>query len=332
MTKILPLGDLRVETYQGISFILAIMLGHKNVEEVYYNNYINLECNITDNIFELGLSFTRASWEDYRLAGLADMSMFYIKNLSQEKFDNFLQERIEQENYIIMYCVDEYYLSYTANYMINHFIHDTYIYGYDEKAYYVLAYKNRKLQQILVPHEEITKALFIQSEKRDNVSFCTFKPNSTVDISINISQIKSEYYDYRYSHSSVKPDKNKVYGIGVYNQLEKCIKIIINSCEKKDVKMDLRPFRCMWEHKKISLERAMKIKDLVSLDEEKLTILTEIECISRKIFLLIMKFNCTNDINILKRSIHYIIEMKGLELQFLDGFLSADYFLPDILF
>ena len=312
---ILPVVVPPIKTYQDISFTLAVIMAYKNLSDVYFNNYINLECNMTDDASNLKLIFTNATWEEYRISGLADMNMYYIRNLSENKFDEFLQERIDQGNYIIMYCVDEYFLSYTPNYGSKHFIHDTYIYGYDYSMYHVMAYKNRKLQQIQVPKREITRALFSQSEKRKKVSFCTFRPSSTICVSVNTEWIAQEYVRYVNSIASGTPQLDKVYGIRVYDELQKCVQKRIDKWKEIESALDLRPFRCIWEQKKIALARVEKLKSLVEIEENEFQLLGELESVSQKLFLVMIKFELTMDKAILDRGIRYIDLKKNLELQ-----------------
>lgn len=105
MKKLLPLVSPPIATYQGSSFILGVLLAHENTANVLYNNYVNLECNDTYNIYEVNLEFTNISWEDYRLSGIAEMNLYYIKNICHTKFIDFIKERIDQGNYIILGCV-----------------------------------------------------------------------------------------------------------------------------------------------------------------------------------------------------------------------------------
>ena len=184
-------------------------------------------------------------------------------------------------------------------------------------AYYVMAYKNRKLQQIQVPKREITRALFSQSEKRDNVSFCTFRPSSTVSVSINMEQIAQEYVRYVNSAASGVPQSNKVYGISVYDELQKCVQKRIDEWRVSEPTLDLRPFRCIWEQKKIALARVKKLKSLLEMKEDEFHLLGELESVAQKLFLIMVKFEFTKDKAILERGIRYIELIKNLELQLL---------------
>ena len=66
--KDLPIIQPPIETYQGSSFILVILLAHENTESDYYN---------------------------YRATLI-----------------EFMRERIDQDNYLIFYRIDEYFLGH----------------------------------------------------------------------------------------------------------------------------------------------------------------------------------------------------------------------------
>ncbi len=53
MRNKLPLAEPPNRTYQGNAFILGILMAYENTKNVYYNNYINLKCNKTKNIYAM---------------------------------------------------------------------------------------------------------------------------------------------------------------------------------------------------------------------------------------------------------------------------------------
>ena len=65
-----------IETYQGISFILGVMLAYPEYADIRYNNYINLECAETDQLYDMKLMFSDSMWEYYRASGLAEMNLY----------------------------------------------------------------------------------------------------------------------------------------------------------------------------------------------------------------------------------------------------------------
>lgn len=313
MKKELSIIHPPIETYQGSSFVLGVLLSYDNVRNVYYNNYINLECSDTDRIFDMNLQFTNALWEDYRVKGIAEMNLFHIKNLSRNIFQNFLKERIDQGNYILLHRVDEYYLSYSSWFENKHYMHDAYIYGYNKDSFYVMAYREGKLKKNEVLYKEIENALFCLLETNEDVYFCTFRPNYAINIPIDLQNIGMEYYNYVNSLSSEKVFNDKVYGINIYNVLIKCVDALQNIDASK-AQIDFRPLRCLWEHKKVMRDRVLKLSTMVSIDVETYRLVDELEHDANIVFLLMMKFVATHDKRILDKVVKRIKTMREKEL------------------
>ena len=246
MSKILPLIIPPTETYQSTSFILGIILQYENIKNIFHNLYINLMCNDTKDIWKVELQFEGVSWEDYRLKGIAEMDLYYLKNISQEKCAEFLKERIEQGNYLLIYDIDEFYLSYNEYFHEIHHVHDTYLYGYDSMFFWVMAYRNNKLQMFPVPQNEIIEGLYGRLKNKENMSFCTFRPFHAAKVDGEYKIFLSQLNEY------IKGGINEghVYGNGLYDVITKCICAIFDG-ESVNKGVDLCVFRMLWEHKKI---------------------------------------------------------------------------------
>lgn len=306
---ILPIEYPPIETYQGSAFILGIIKAHRNLENVFYNHYINLECNDTCSIFNVNLEFSDVLWGYYRSGRLAEMNLYFIKNIARDKAFGFLKERIEQGNYLIFCGVDEYYLSYSKNYQKRHFIHDTYVYGYEETSFTVMAYQEGKLGRLKVPYREIEDALY-SLEEQEEVSFCTFRPSQTARVVIDWKLIKQEYSDYFQSVSSGDSLAGTVYGINVYDVIIRCLNEI-----GETEGIDLRVFRCLWEHKKVMRNRAEKLQECCEVEMGGYELLDELEGTAYQVFMLMIKYSITSDRRLLRRAVRYLEDMRGVEKQ-----------------
>lgn len=109
MKKKLPLEKPPIETYQSNAFVLGIILANDNIKNAYYNSYINLVCNNTNIMWNMELTFENDKWEYFRKVGIAEMNLYYLKNISKDKFVDFIKERLDQGNYILLYYIDEFY-------------------------------------------------------------------------------------------------------------------------------------------------------------------------------------------------------------------------------
>ena len=69
-----------IETYQGYSFVLGVLLAYPEYSEIQYRSYINLMCQKTDHLFSIDLTFTDALWDDYYKQGLIEKNVYDAAN------------------------------------------------------------------------------------------------------------------------------------------------------------------------------------------------------------------------------------------------------------
>lgn len=313
MEKILPFTWPPIETYQGTSFILGVLLATPSISSMYYNKYINLFCNNTYNTYQVELEFANVSWEDYRLSGVAELNTYSLCNIARRKAVDFIKERIDRGNYMLFYWLDEFYLSYSDNYKRRHFIHDTYVYGYKGDSFCAIAYSEKRLHRLYLPEKELEKALY-KGENFNEHSFSTFRPRCGYKEEVCLNKIKKELLDYYESTNSQKTDQGKVYGLSCYDVLIACVQRLIENKVQEQDAIDKRPFRILWEHKKVLKEHLKKMEELGEFENESCNIIIEIENETRIIFGMIIKFNLKPELAILYRVVYYLKQIKQKEL------------------
>lgn len=307
-----------IETYQGDSFILGIMLAYPEYSDIQYNGYINLECNNTDRLSKMELAFSDSLWEFYRVSGLAEMNLYDVSNFSKKTLCQFICERIDQGNYLLFYDIDEYYLSYSEHFKRKHFNHDTYVYGYSDDCFQVFAYRNEHLASFCLDKVEIINAL-VSRKARNNIDkrrlFCTYRPSINGSIRADKTIIYRKINTFYEKNGEADSIKEKVQGIEVYDVLLNGMKLI-----EKDKKVDLRPFRCLWEHKKLMKERMAYLQgdsdsncasDLGSLCDK-----TEI------VFRLMMKYNLTFNVSIIEKVYQNLEDIKRKDLLWYEKYIK----------
>ncbi|MDE7418293.1 MAG: hypothetical protein K2N44_18645 [Lachnospiraceae bacterium] len=306
MEKILPIIMPPSETYHNSSFTMGIVLANDNIKNAFYNYYHNIECSKTNYMNQINLHFEDFDWEPFRKDGLAETNCFHVKNIAKECFVGFIKERIDQDNYILLYMIDEYYLSYTTSYGIQHYIHDTYIYGYRDDKFCVMAYSKRKLQLLEIDANEVVEALYCQMTDEPDTKFSTFRIASSY-VSINIDKIKKGIQDFL----EKGVDETNAYGIQTYKVIKECTKAKVEGRKEEDESLDLRIFRLIWEHKKIFLLHFEKLNELQG-DKFKPIVekMEEIEHIARLLFMLALKFTVTKKTDILTRLIDILTKLE----------------------
>ncbi len=317
--KVLNIIDPPIGTYQGISFVLAVLLCDNKTENLYYNNYINLTVDNENDYTNMGLRFTNVSWENYRIDGFANMDMYYVKNIKHACFIEFLKKLIDLNNYLLLFGVDEFYLSYSEFYKKIHFIHDTYIYGYDENSFYLMAYTNENLKKIRICCHEIRDAIYGYLQKNNNASFCTFRPVRNKYVTVDTGKICRELNDYINKRGSDIYAKTDIYGIATYTLLQKYIGYVsVNS----EVKIDLRIFRTFWEHKKVMCERIQYLSKVYSISLDVCENIKSIEKQSRLIFLLATKYYLSGRKEILERILLLMRKVQDGEMELIVELLN----------
>ena len=318
--KELPFKFPPVETYQGMAFIMGIALADPRLERVRFNHYLNLQCVKANRLNQMRVAFTDALWEDYRLAGLAEMNLYDVSNFDGEKLELFLCERIDQGNYLLLYDIDEYYLSYSEYFEKEHYNHDTYVYGYTEKEFHVFAYSKGHLSSFFVPKEEIIQSLLSDQAYKDlrfQRDFCTFRPRVNYPVRINKKRIRREIQNFLDCKASGRAMADKVYGLQIYDVLLEGVERLGASGSLNN--LDLRPFRCLMEHKKLAMDRAARLldaEDPLIMKARKMLESAEI------IFRLMMKYNITFDKRSLGKAGLLIRELRKEDEEWCKEFLG----------
>lgn len=339
----LPLSWPITETYQSSSFVMSIILAHENIKHSYENNYVNLSCHDTNQLWDMGLNFWGVTWEDFRKYGIFEMDLFSIESFSKNTLSSFLRERIDQGNYLLLHMVDEFFLPYSDFYHNRHFIHDTYIYGYEDDFFWIMAYSNSKLQQIKISASDIEQSLFSAKNYEAEVYFCSLRPNHAINVNVDYQLIKHNIYEYlgyrsfsptyytprsnntdmlTYVPSTPPRTDNYVYGNNIYMVLNNCLCNILENHDSDHTSIDIRPFRLLLEHKRILQERINYIICQNNLSTNILVSFEEITARAKQLFMLAIKYHLTEQKKIIKNMTNYISELKDLEEILLTRFLN----------
>ena len=324
------------ETYQSASLVMGVLLSHENISKLYDNNYIHVFCKHVDSMWDVNLQFWGVSWEDFRLSGIFEMNLYHLNLFSETSFNEFVKERLVQENYILLHFIDEFFLPYSGCYQRKHFIHDAYIIGFEDEFYYVLAYSDRKLQILKVLKTDIWNALTSCYDFEKEVYFCSLRPNHAVEVKTDYNKMRNDFLLYLGKESSdnrsilsedhhsisVKSYTPKfvpeyIYGIHCYDEIIRVLELTTS----EDV-LDIRPFRLLWEHKTIITERITKICDEFNLVNVDLNAFDQITAKAKLIFTLAIKYKMVKTDKLKDRIINHIRELKENEEEALNSFIN----------
>lgn len=308
--KKLPIKFPYIETYQGTAFVMGIILANSHMENLIYNEYINVSAIPSSKLSDLDFIFDKVLWDGIEKYGI-EIYLYYSKNQSKDFFCSFLEERLDQDCYLLFYSINEYYLSHTPNYKKRHLTHDIYVYGYTDTSFLVMGYKDNKLQMFELPKQEIIDA-FYDIKEDDKRHFCTMRISKLANVHINYSEIYNQIKNYYYNCSLYNDER--IHGIEVIPLIKRCLCKYIDSDILKTI--DLRPFRLLYEHKKMMSLRIKKIAEEYPIKIESIQQIDEIERKSKKLFMLSIKYNVSLSNEIIKKMISLLDEIYIDEMQF----------------
>lgn len=294
MKRILPYEIPPVETYQSDAFFLGICLSYNRSKNVYINRFINLQCNNSISMKQIDIRFANSLWGDLYNEGTGELNLFHFCNYNMTTLIKFMEERIDQNCYLLLYEVDEYYLSYTDSYKKKHYKHDTYIYGYDDDNFYIVAYSNKRLQKLEVNKKEIVNSV-LKTNINDIDNFCSFRINQAANILIDVKSIINGLHNYCDGESGYD-DTSFVYGINVWNVVIESINSLNERKQFEEKELDLRIMRLIWEHKKSMCYRLEQLNDKeIEISDVILEKLREIEKQAYLAFQLFFKYMIENN-------------------------------------
>lgn len=181
------------------------------------------------------------------------------------QFTDYIEYQIKQ-GYYLDACLDSYYLSCTNYFKKKHFIHQTFIYGFDDekRQVYISDFYDGKYVRKIVSYDEINKSI------KGIDYFINLYKYEEFDYKINLELLKVSTNDYingrdslnKYKYSYQSYNKDILYGMNFYNYI---LDVFIN--EKI---IDIRPFHILYDHKKIMNIRLEYLKKLGIIDKDKI--------------------------------------------------------------
>ena len=294
MEKVLTLADTPIETYQGLSFTLSILLAHDYLKELYHDHYVNLQFIKNDDIEGIEhcrFQFHGVLYDHFRSEGVFEIHTFQLDNLKPEKLRDFLRERINQYNYIIIFDVDEFYLGYSELYKKIHFAHDTYIYGYEDDTFLAMAYSEHKLQKVRIPIEELLQGMQCYAAIDPDIYFGSLRVNSHYNAVFDKERFQREVSDYLNGRASGETSANQVFGINCYDALKEYLDWVKIKNDNGRYHPDLRAFRMLWEHKKVMKDHLVFLKERYEVRDELFIMVDALIEKSNLLFLYMMKYN-----------------------------------------
>ena len=236
-------------------------------------------------------------------------------------FTDFVEYQINNE-YALEPCLDRYYFPFSTYYNKEHFIHSTFVYGYDntKKTVFVADFwESGKYEHKEITYDEMNSSMdnnyIINLFKLQNATY-TFNP--ILMQTFLEDYLKSTDSFKRFEFSNKEYNKQITFGLGYYDYLKEY-------CTNKQL-IDIRFFHLLFDHKqlmKYRLEYLFHHKYLTS-DSYKLLNQKNNELINTSLQLrtMVLKYNLTKDSNLLDRILGIISALKKSDQLFVSELLN----------
>jgi len=267
-----------ITTYLHRSLPLCAIMAHENYKGWVYSNYTQIfSYRDARGFLEINYLEPRDSFAD--ISDVICLGYHLLKDI--DNVVEFIKEKIQFGYYLILH-LDEYELSNKNNYMKNHYVHASIVYGYDDETRQIKGIgfdKGRLFNDLIFDYDEINKA-FLSSKihyinhapwcawsavqlmkfKSPDKKFPFSKKKFMRDLSEYIHSISDEYRLFSFEY-----DVNRVnFGINVYDDLVKELKNILNG----QFNVDYRALHIISEHKKCLFDRIAYVIEKYNLSAE----------------------------------------------------------------
>jgi len=272
--KILPLDDKPpIMTYIYLAATLGIMsLNFDKLAPWFYSHFIQIFTGSQCGAF----GFFDMDFYDYPFLCCERIKNSTLQNMGVD-IEEFIKTCIDNQSYV-MIKVDEYYLPNMPSYKYKNFLHDVFIYGYDEEnsCFDITCYgKSGLYSRDTIMMSDLKKALYIEENGDKDLTYIFKLRDHKAEFDLKL--VTESIFDYVYSQNTSerlrpmkKPTRKRTYGIKTCMLLKKRLEEIIELGENSNkYKLDLRTFRLLWEHKKCMYDRLcyMCKNEYVKLDD-----------------------------------------------------------------
>lgn len=326
---ILPILQPPLHGHLYNAFPLSISPLHKNFSSWFYPNYsalkvINHDQNL-DIIYDNGNIIERP--EENPILHVIKINN---KDISTLDLINTLQCYLDQSKYIYIF-LDEFYVRNRVSYRLEHFLHESLIYGYDDQCEEFLIcgfdssmnYGNQRVPYSCI-HEGFVHNNYIGGWA-GNTYLIEF--NSNVEIQFD----KQKLVRFFEKSLSLTPEKYKLYGlaedvvaygVSIALYLEN---VFYHECHKMRDPSAIRNFHVLWEYHNCMVNRIKFLRDLGYLNQEAEVLLSRqvlLEETAKKIRNIVLKSFIKNEEPEINHIIKLLQKIRSIEKDNLLNLLS----------
>lgn len=269
MKKIIPLAEPPITTYPSIANVLSLLWNQKEkIIPWFSDHFIQLIVRpYHENTY--GDFYDHADLDNYFSILYGAPGLGWMRTNSDCAYFDVFTDYIEYQinnGYCVEACLDRYYFKFTKFYKREHYIHSSFIFGYDREQneiYIADFWTAGKYEKKVVSYEEINASM------KNNYIINLFREYE-VNYVIDKQLMKTYFLDYyhsrdsfsKYKYSNREYNKGVIYGLEYYDYLLKNL--------KENQIADIRMYHILYDHKILMKYRLEYLMTLDEYDTEKL--------------------------------------------------------------
>ena len=331
MRKVLDLGEPIITSYPPIADLFSILGTNANIAKQYLsNNFINLTtvCWEPEDQFHMGYfsdMLLESFGQNCNLLSYKNENRHYAMR-EYEKLTDYIEEMIINDYYLSL-LVNSFFLPCSPRYRKEHFMHNTFIYGFDRDLQQIMVadfYYHGKYTRETVSYEEINKGykFFFHavgsnkwSELENSITKMKFlECDNNPNIEIDIGSIKMQICDYLNSSNKAILNAHSVlfrgkmsHGLSYYESL---LYMLNNNPEY----LDKRLFYILLDHKKAWSVRTEVLYEKYNYNSSKYHDIQngiyEMQKSSQMLLNMVLKYNYFNSTDLFERIMGKLVELR----------------------
>lgn len=314
-----------ITTYPSIANILSLMWNKRERIQPWFSDHF-IQLVVRPNHYDTyGDFYDHADLDNYfriiyGLPGLGWMRVNY-DSANFEVFSDYIEHQINN-GYCLEACLDRYYFKFSNSYQTHHFIHSSFIYGYDNEkreVYVADFWDGGKYNTITLSYDEINASMnnngIINLFKSHDDKY-KFKPELMKIYLYDYLNCTDSFLKFRFSNKEY--NQNVIFGIEFYE-------FLLCNISKRE-RVDVRLSHILYDHKilmKLRLEYLTKHHEYNTQKLYELSIQND-GLIKNSLMLRnwIIRYTLKNDDKLLNRICNKIVEIKKEDIDFINQFLD----------
>ena len=246
-----------INTYLHWAYPLCVILSDEKYYPWFYENFINIFAHVEED-GKLFVDFLEkwCNYEDF----MFEINLGYKFLESEKDILHYIKSKIDSGFYIGLF-LDEYYLSPMQSYNKVHFIHNNFIYGYDDDQLLLIGFDSNKVFSFL----RITNSEFVKAFDSGRLKHKELAPWASL-FSMQLLYFKDRNYECQFNKEaflnnlrnyicskgnpvvefSRKLNSQTRFGSSVWNAVIEHITNLLNG----KVTLDYRAIHLLFEHKR----------------------------------------------------------------------------------